>query len=135
MNKKAVEAGWNTLLVIAIIVVLGVFYFGVQRIQAKDFGAFWSSKTLQIKIDDCKLKSDRDGIVNDIDVDLLDDGCDPCVCSQAGCRNAKEHDFDRDLVPQGCDKDNNDATITGCNFNPTNDGRCVEGAPPPVRKV
>lgn len=132
-SKKGVAIGWETLLVIAVIVVLGVFYFGQQRAQAKDFNLFWSSKTLQLKLDDCKLKSDRDGIVSDIDGDLLDDRCDPCVCPHEGCRNTKEYDADGDLIPARCDKNDADPTITGCSYTPTNDRRCVEGAPLPSK--
>lgn len=129
------------------LLVLGailLWWFGVFTPTTAEAGQIFSSEILKAKVSKCAFDTQRameKGLVlnndNDKDGDGLEDVCDPCVCSNPSCKNNDiTQDNDRDDVPNGCDKAPNDRAITGCNFNPTQDGRCVEGAPPlPIKKV
>jgi len=129
-NKGAV--GWEEILALVVVAVLAVVLFSLLKPTASEAGTFFSSETLKVRDDKCKLDTQRAGITltpqNDRDGDGRLDACDVCVCSTDKCKN--DNDDDLDGMPNGCDKGVNDRTIIGCTFTITKDGRCCDGCPP-----
>ena len=138
LNRKA--GIWDHPMEIAVGVAVLVVFFIFLRHSTSVAGTFFSSETLKVKESRCAYDTQRAlerGVVlnkdNDRDGDGLLDACDSCVCSDPCCGTAADGDLDG--MPRCCDKDDNDRTVVGCNYVTTNDGRCVEGAPPPTKKV
>ena len=137
-SKRGFAISIETILVLAVVAVVGYILFAQTEAGAKDFGAFWTPQKLGLAEDTCRYNAERDGIIltnaNDVDGDGLYDACDTCVCPRECCKNTREYDLDYDRMPRCCDKDDNTKEVIGCVFTAI-DGRCVEGAPPPNRKV
>ena len=136
LNKKAVQMGWETILTIAVLAVLGYFLFSIFRPTASEAGTFFSTETLKFRDQKCKFDTERSEITlqrekNDKDGDGRLDSCDVCVCANPNCATTSDEDLDG--MPNGCDKVDNDRTVIGCVFVVTKDNRCVEGGPPSAK--
>ncbi len=142
MNKKAIGVGMiATLVLVVIVLIIGTNLIKRPTAEAARIGA---SELYKAALARCAFDTQRAmerGLIltqaNDRDGDSLDDACDPCVCSDSGCKNNDiNYDGDRDDVPIRCDKDDNDKIARDCgNFVMTSDRRCVEGGAAPVAKV
>lgn len=131
MNKRG-DVPWY---VIALVLAIIVFFvsFGIFQPTASEAGAFFSSETLKIKDEKCKLDtqraSERGTTIdknNDRDSDGRIDVCDVCVCRNEVCSNAQDSDLDG--MPDYCDNSPNEKAKIDCRpgFTRTKDSRCVE---------
>ncbi|MBI2657817.1 hypothetical protein HYX08_03945 [Candidatus Woesearchaeota archaeon] len=142
MNKKAIGIGFIVLLVLGVLVL--ITGTNLIRRPTSEAARITASELYKAALARCGFDTQRAmerGLVltqsNDRDGDGLKDDCDPCVCSDAGCKNNDvTHDGDGDDVPRSCDKNDNDKIARDCdNFVMTSDRRCVEGGAAPVAKV